>query len=285
MKKVLITGADSYIGVSVEKWMQQPKFYKMYQIDTLDVRNNKWKDKNFSGYDVVFHVAGIAHVKETKANAGLYYTVNFELAVKAAEKAKKEGVGQFVLLSSMNVYGLLTGVINKETEPAPKTNYGKSKLMADTRILKMADKTFHVAIVRPPMVYGKGCKGNYQRLSEFARKSCFFPDIKNARSMIYIENLAEFIRNLIEHRASGVFHPQNKEYVNTSLMVREIASFYNHRIYLIKYVGRLLLFFGGNTAKKVFGNLVYDFHEDRCNTVTFIESIKKTEGKSEVKED
>lgn len=167
------------------------KQYGGYQIDTVDMIGDAWHMHDFSKYDAVFHVAGIAHIKETKKNAPLYYKVNRDLTIETAETAKKNGVKQFILLSSMSVYGLTTGTITKDTIPAPKSNYGKSKLEADIEIIKIADSSFKVAIMRPPMVYGKGCKGNYQLLRKAALRLPLFPDIENKRSMIYIDTLCE----------------------------------------------------------------------------------------------
>ena len=126
MKKILITGANSYIGTSFEKYLKE-NYPDEYIVDTVDMIDGSWREKSFAGYDSVFHVAGIAHQKETKKNAHLYYEVNRDLAVETAKKAKSEGVKQFIFLSSMSVYGMDTGVITKETKPNPKSNYGKSK--------------------------------------------------------------------------------------------------------------------------------------------------------------
>ena len=112
MKKILITGANSYIGTSFEKWVS--RYPDKYSVDTIDMEDNNWKEKSFKGYDVVFHVAGIAHIKETRKNAELYYKVNRDLAFNVAQKAKNDGIKQFVFLSSMSVYGIENGVIDKK---------------------------------------------------------------------------------------------------------------------------------------------------------------------------
>ena len=103
MKKILITGAGSYIGTSVEAWLTQLEFNKEYAVDTIDVRENRWKNISFIGYDVLLHVAGIAHIKETRKNSSLYYQVNRDMAIEIAKKAKKEGLHQFIFLSTMNM--------------------------------------------------------------------------------------------------------------------------------------------------------------------------------------
>ena len=147
MKKVLITGANSYIVTSVEKYLQS--FVEEYSVDTVDMTDSSWREKDFYGYDAVFHVAGIAHRKETEKNAELYYKVNRDLAADCAAKAKSDGVKQFVFLSSMSVYGLNSGYIDSDTLPNPQTNYGKSKLPAESALMKSESADFAVAVLRP----------------------------------------------------------------------------------------------------------------------------------------
>src|SRR5699024_7393635 len=130
--------------------------------------------------------------------------------------------------------GLDTGVIHKFTPTRPKSNYGKSKLQAEQQIKTLDNEHSRIPLIRPPMIYGKGCKGNYQALAKFSLKSRFFLDIHNRRSMIYIDNLSEFIRMLIDQYAYGLFFPQNKEFVCTSLMVKMIAEKHGHNITLTK---------------------------------------------------
>src|SRR5690625_4786973 len=162
MKKILITGVNSYVGNSLADWLgKEPE---NYSIDKISMRDGTWKEKDFSIYDVVVHVAGIAHQKETKKNQKLYFEINRDLACEIAKKSKAECVGYFVFLSSMSVYGLDEGVIDEKTQLNPKSNYGKSKFQAEKKISALADTTFKLAIIRPPMIYGKGCKGNYKKL-------------------------------------------------------------------------------------------------------------------------
>lgn len=261
MKKILITGAGSYIGTTFEKYISQ--WTDKYSVDTVDMIDGSWREKSFAGYDVVFHVAGIAHIKETEKNSALYYRVNRDLAIDTAEKAKKQGVNHFVFLSSMSVYGIETGVISEYTKPAPKTNYGKSKLMAEEGILRLTDSGFKIAILRPPMIYGDGCKGNYNSLIKFANKLPVFPNIRNKRSMLEISNLCRYVKELIDTESEGIFFPQNDEYVCTSEMVKEIAEKNGKKIHLTKllnpFVKLAMITPGGigRMASKAFGDLVY----------------------------
>lgn len=279
MKKILITGKNSYIGTSLENWlMREPDKYK---VDTVDMKDGSWKEMNFSQYDVVFHVAGIAHIKETTDNQDLYYKVNRDLAYETAQKAKQDGVEQFIFLSSMSVYGIENGVIDKNTPLKPNSAYGKSKIEAEDLINKLQNNSFNVATLRPPMVYGKNCRGNYPKLAGLALKTPMFPKVDNKRSMIYIDNLSEFVKQLIDNKSGGLFFPQNAEFVNTSEMVRLIAEVHGKKIVMTKLFNPLLRLLNVSTVNKVFGDLVYDMSMSKYDrdyrVCGFGESIKKTE--------
>ena len=273
MKKILITGANSYIGTSFKKWMTQ--FQDEYQIDTLSVRGDAWREHDFSRYDTVFHVAGIAHADVSKVSEEtkqLYYAVNRDLAIETAKKYKQdlsEKNGQFIYMSSIIIYGEETNinkkrVITPDTKPNPSNFYGDSKLQAEIGLQPLDDDTFHVAILRPPMIYGPGSKGNYQQLVKLANKLPIFPDVKNERSMLHIDKLSEFVKERIDAQDSGVFFPQNDQYVRTSHMVRDIAQANGKKIYLFSYMNWAIRLLGyvpgkiGRLTNKAFGNLVYE---------------------------
>lgn len=129
MKKILITGTGSFIGMSFEKWLS--RYSDSYQVDSITTFNDEWRDVDFSLYDVVFDVAGIAHIKITPDMEPLFYKVNRDLAIELCNKAKDSGVNQFIYLSSMNVFGDINEKIGKDTIPVPKNFYGMSKLQAD----------------------------------------------------------------------------------------------------------------------------------------------------------
>ena len=230
----------------------------------------------FEGVDAIFCVAGIAHIKETAENRHLYFDVNRDLVVEIAKNAKKAGVKQFILLSSMSVYGLEVGRITKETEPHPVTAYGQSKMEADEEIKKITDVDFKFCCLRPPMVYGKNCTGNYQALRKFALKSPIFPDYQNQRSMIYIGNLCEFVKVCIEEKKYGLFFPQNAEYTNTTEMVKAIAEEHGKKIRLTKALNWALKIAPADVIKKVFGSLAYE-SVDVVTKYGLMESIKLTE--------
>lgn len=255
MKKILITGSNSYIGTAFEKYVDK---YKEYKIDTLDLQNVKWREKDFSIYDVVFHVAAVVHKKETTKNRSLFYSVNRNLAVEVAKKAKQAGVRQFIIMSSMSVYGKTIGTIYQDSVPMATSAYGKSKAEADDIILRLNSDKFTVSIIRPPMVYGKGCKGNFHALFVFIKRFCMFFNTNNRRSMIYIDNLCEFIHKVIQTEKSGIFLPQNKEYVSTDELAYYIAKTQGKRLIRIRTPKKIIKKCDANFSNKLFEDLVYE---------------------------
>ncbi|PNY18949.1 NAD-dependent epimerase/dehydratase family protein [Streptococcus parauberis] len=281
MKKILITGANSYIGQSLENWLE--KSQGDYQVDTLDMINPAWKEYDFSPYDSIFHVAAIVHKNEKNLNQDLYDKVNRDLPIELATLAKKAGVAQFIFLSSMSVYGNNEEVITKSTKENPSTYYGKSKLAAENGLKKLADDSFNLLILRPPMVYGPNATGNYTRLSKLSKLTVAFPKINNNRSMIFIDNLMEFIKQAIDRELSGLSFPQNKEYVITSTLVKTIRQANGKKTLLTSIFNPILNQLTGiGQFNKLFGNLVYDQGLSQeafgYNVVNFEESIRKSEG-------
>ena len=191
-------------------------------------------------------------------------------------------------MSSAIVYGESAPIgkqkiITKDTPVSPANCYGDSKVQAENGIRPLNDDDFKVVILRPPMIYGKGSKGNYSTLSKFAQKLPVFPYVKNERSMLYVENLCEFVRLMVENEERGTFFPQNSEYSNTSEMVKMIAEAHGKRIRLVKGFGWLLKILGHISGKvnKAFGNLVYDrnmceYHINYC-LINLEDSITYTE--------
>ena len=251
-----------------------------------------WKEKDFSPYDTVFHVAGIAHSDNGKIapeKEKLYYSVNAELTSAAAEKAKSDGARQFIFMSSAIVYGNSapigkTKIITADTPVSPANCYGDSKVQAEKRLKLLEDENFKVVILRSPMIYGKGSKGNYPLLAKLALKLPFFPRVQNERSMLYIENLCEFVRLMIENEESGTFFPQNSEYSNTSELVEMIAAAHGKKIKLIGGFTRLLKIMSCFTGlvNKAFGNLTYERsisdYKENYRVAELGDSVKRTEG-------
>lgn len=282
MKHILITGANSYIGTSFEKWLEASE--GDYQINTLDMIDPKWRQFDFSPYDAIFHVAAIVHKNEKNMDPTLYDKVNRDLPIELAGLAKAAGVKQFVFLSSMSVYGNKEEVITKETKEDPSTYYGKSKLAAEKGLMQLESADFKVLMMRPPMVYGPKATGNYTRLSKLSRITPIFPNIANQRSMIYIDNLLEFVRKAIDTNLSGLHFPQNKEYVTTSQLVKTIrdvngkktllTAIFNPIIKLLSNVSQFNKLFGNLVYAKELSTEVFDYQ-----VADFHESVRKSEEK------
>ncbi len=290
MKKILITGANSYIGTSFEKYIKD-NFPDDYTVDTVDMVDGSWREKSFAGYDSVFHVAGIAHSdsgKISEERAKFYYAVNTDLTVETAKKAKADGAKQFIFMSSAIVYGESapigkTKIITRDTPVSPANCYGDSKVQAENGIRPLDDEDFRIVVLRPPMIYGKGSKGNYPLLAKIALKTPIFPYVKNERSMLYIENLCEFVRLMVENEEQGTFWPQNAEYSNTSELVQMIAVAHGKNVRLVKGFGWSLKLMSHLTGlvNKAFGNLSYDMkmsaYPEKYCLKSLVESITESE--------
>lgn len=285
MKNILVTGENSYIGTSFKNWVLQ--YHNKYSVNMISLRDNKWSNLSFSKYDAIYHTAAVVHSKQK--DPLIYSLVNRDLTIKVAEKAKKDGVKQFVFLSTMGVYGVESGVITKDTNPNPRTPYAKSKLEAEKLLLNLSDESFKVTILRPPIVYGKACPGNYTRLARISLLSPFFPDLNNERSMIYVDNLSEFVRLTIEKELSGIYFPQNESFVNISDLIIQIRRAHGKKLYktkLFNWLNPLGLKISKN-YRKIFSTLIYEkdipgspldtVNKMNYQTVSFKESIFKTE--------
>ncbi len=258
MKRILITGKDSYIGTNFKNYLEV--YPEEYEVVELDVRDESWKNYDFTPYDVVFHVAGIAHIKEVKENEALYYKVNRDLVIELAKKAKVAGVTQFIFMSSMSVYGINQGVINLDTKPKPNTYYGKSKYEAELKLNELEDNGFKICVVRPPMVYGDNSPGNLTKLIKAVKKFHIFPTIRNQRSSITIEKLTEQIKEYVDLEAEGIFLPQNAEYLCTYKIVKEKMEVEGVYVFYTSFFNLIIKTLIGkiNIITKIFGDLKYE---------------------------
>lgn len=258
MKRVLITGRNSYIGNAVEEWLAQ--WPQEYSVDKISVRDGSWRTLNWQNYDVLIHVAGIAHNSSDASLEDEYYRVNRDLTVEVAKKAKADNIKHFINMSSIIVFGTKQDEITPLTTPSPDNFYGDSKLQAEVELNKLAEPNFKIVHVRPPMVYGKNSKGNFPLLAKISVKTPIFPMYKNKRSMVYIKNLTELLRLVIDNELDGYLHPQNPEHVQTSDLVKYIAKANNHKLFetsffnfMIKPLSKV------GIVNKVFGNLYYSY--------------------------
>ena len=282
MKRILITGVGSYVGESVRKYMLA---HGDYQIDAVDTMGDNWKKADYSQYDVVYHVAGIAHVNADPKMEALYYKVNRDLTIEVAKHAKAAGVKQFIFMSSQIVFhesqSLKTEVLTSATKENPNGFYGDSKLQAENAIKSLVDENFKVCILRPCMIYGPNAKGNFPRLAKMATKVPMFPAWHNKRSMLYINNLAEFVRQCVDRELEGTFYPQNREQADTVEIIRFFAKAAGHKVWITKllnpfvWLGSFVL----QPINKMFATYYYDPSMSKYDfdyqLVSFEESLKR----------
>ena len=297
MKRVLITGVNSFIGKNLTEYLEKYNTRvgkKLYQVTSISQRNRDWLLYDFGDYDTILDVTGISKSDEGKLSAKQekdYYEVNNGLACLTAEKAKKEGVKQFIFLSSILVYGEpgRPEKITKDTVPAPVNIYGKSKWMAEKKLQELSESQFQVGIVRLPFVYGPDVENGYKLLSKWAGKLPIIPTINAGKSMIYIENLCEFLRLLIDSEDGGIYFPQNATQVSTGRLLEEIRAVQGRKTFKWKILNpgvKLLVSVPGRCgklARKVFAGQAYDADMSVVlgdyQLVDFPESIRRTEEK------
>lgn len=282
--KILIIGKDSYIGNHIDEWLNKAG----HTVDQLDVLHVDWKDYDYSPYNAIVHVAGIVHRPNCK-DWNLYKAVNTDMPIGIATKAKAQGVQQYVYFSTMGVYKcekeLHANYIDSSTPLYSESYYGKSKLMAEEGLKELEDGQFKVAFVRPPSVYGKGCKGGY--ITGFTKIANLLPIIPRAyldarQSFIYIDNLCECIRILIENKLNGVFCPQDNEIPNANELLETIKislgkSYHDSRLLglclqLVSFVPIVKKAYGGIAYKRELSDII----DPNYVVVPFKEGIKRT---------
>lgn len=283
--KVLISGKDSYIGTNIKKYLEKNM---NLAVDEIDVQKEKWKMNKFSKYNTVVHVAGIVH-KKNSVSKEVYKKVNVDLTLEVAKKSKKDGVKQFVFMSTMGVYGVekklpFGNVIDENTNFNPKSYYGKSKLEAELKLQKLEDEDFKIIIIRPPNVYGKNCRGNYIKgFCKLIKILPVFPKVflESRQGMIYIDNLSELVGLLIIKKSRGIFMPQDT-LINTVELIEEMSVLLGKKIIFSKHLGTLLKFFVKlKIINKIYGGISYsekisEIKGINYELVSFKESIKKT---------
>lgn len=256
MKKILIYGKGSYIGEHYREGLEA----RGHQVTMIDSLVQKPGEFPIEGYEVVINVVGIAHIKITPDMESLFYKINTDYAVDLCRLSKEAGVKQYIYMSSMNVFGDTSECIKSREQENPKNFYGKSKLLADQRIHEMESDSFKVVSIRPPVVYGKGCKGNFTLLEKVASVAFMFPKYKNTRSMIFIDHLVNFLCQMVENEENGYFHPQNSRHISTTEAVVAIRKAKGKKTLLIPGMGwliRLMMRFV-TKAERAFADDYYD---------------------------
>jgi UDP-glucose 4-epimerase len=227
---ILITGSSGYVGSNfINTFADKYNFVKFSLLqDTLD-------DLELSNIDIVLHCAALVHQK-IAYDYEKYDDINVQYPIKLAKKAKESGVKQFILISTIAVYGEGKKKLDENTVCKPLTPYGKSKLEAERQLEELKDEDFTVSIVRPPMVYGKNAPGNMSSLVNLIKKVPVLPfgKIDNRRTFVYIVNLIYLINKIIEKKQSGIFLASDDKSLSTTELVELIAKELDKTIYLVQ---------------------------------------------------
>ena len=271
-KHILITGSNGYVGSHLAAALKQSG----YEVSRLNVKNTLWQTQSFEQYDVIIHTAALVHNNDVKAQFADYLRVNMHLTYNLALKAKTSGVKHFVFMSTMAVYGKNSkiGEIIEITDPTnikPVSYYGISKAKAEAKIRELADDKFKVAVIRPPMIYGKDAPGNFAKLIKVAKLLPIFPNLNNSRSALYIKHLEQFIDGIIKYKMTGIYHPKDKFDFNTTKVITEIRKNNNKNTALLPVPKATYPIFNNiNVIAKMYGNLVYGkslyLQEDKVDT-------------------
>ena len=221
-KTVFLTGTSGFVGQQYISCIRNK-----YIIKAVSLRTSNLKNIAFDQVDSILHLAGKAHQMQ-KIEDQIYFDVNYELTKQFADEAKAAGVPHFVFVSTIKVFGEhQNAILNEDSSCEPLNDpYGESKLKAEQYLQSIEDENFKVAIVRPPLVYGPGVKGNLIRFLELGNKDWPLPfaRINNRRTMVFIDNLIELINRIIETRASGVFLAGDREPISTTRLISEIRK-------------------------------------------------------------
>lgn len=289
---ILIIGKNSYIGDHIDKWLTKYG----HNVQQLDVITDEWKSFDYSPFDTIVHVAGIVHRPNCR-DWDLYKRVNTDMPKAIAEMFKSSSATkkQYIYFSTMGVYEAekrLEGggyVINENTPMLDVVNspyfYGKSKLLAEYGLSRLQGDTFDVAFVRPPSVYGKGCKGGY--ITSFKSIANRLPVIPRAyedaqQSFIYIDNLCECVRIIIENHLNGVFCPQDDEIPNANRLLEVICHGIGKKYRASGLLGMAMRFCSFiPLVTKAYGGISYsrtlsDIKDHDYVVVPFAEGMKRT---------
>ena len=237
MKRIMIAGYNSFLGNNVEKILTE----KGFVVDVVDMIGDEWKTLDLSIYDAVVNVCAIVH--RPNETDRLFFDVNRDLAFLLAKKAKEAGVSHFIHISTNGVFGIDRGVISEKSTYKPKNAYEKSKYEGDCLISELDDQNYCVSIIRPPLLYGRGCKGNFPKIEKYAREKHFFPKFDNKKDFLYVKNLAYFILFLIQNHVHGLCYPRNSEVISTYRLVKAIALENNNKMHLIRFLNPFVFVF------------------------------------------
>ena len=307
--KLLVTGANGFIGRALCAYLSDKNIQVIPvvrrpsdlpgSIVLSDEDENSWAQV-LQGCDTVVHLAGQAFIKKNDdAALSDLRLSNIDLAVKVLNRAIEAGVGRFVFLSSAKVHGeksKLGESFNTEDIFAPQDFYAKSKCEAEEKLRHIAKATnIDLVIIRPPVVYGNGSKGNFASLINWVQKGVPLPlaGATNRRSMVAVENLSSFItlcadRSCSPNAANQVFFVTDGKPVSTVDLLKLIASAYETKarmFYIPVWLMTLVLRLIGKSSisDRIFDSFV--LNDKKCQEllgwnppVTMMEQLQRMRG-------
>lgn len=218
---LLVNGTSGFVGTNILTGLREK-----YNVSTVSLRKVKPKDVNLTGIDCILHLSGKAHSMK-EIDPKIYYDINTVHAMDFAQNAKESGVKHFIYISSVKVYGESSeSYFNEDSICNPTDDYGKSKLKAEQELKTLESENFTISIIRPPLIYGKGVKGNLKKLHSLISRFRFLPfaKIANQRSMVNVQNLRALIECIIDKKAQGIFIAGDQKPYSTSELVNEIIK-------------------------------------------------------------
>lgn len=261
-KTLMITGASGFIGSNFIK-----KYESEYNIVPVCLIENKPEDLDYTGVDTILHLAALVHQMKG-APEEKYFEVNTELTKRLATVVKEKGIKHFIFYSTVKVYGF-DGELNNhnfiltENSPCnPNDPYGASKYEAEKILNSLQDEKFKVAIVRPPMVYGKGVKGNMLSLMKLIKILPMIPFNydNNRRSIMSTENLLYMTHLIIKNEADGIYLGTEGNPVSIKEIVESIEKGLGKKKLNIKFpnfVFSLLCKVKPNIMVRLYGTLAF----------------------------
>ena len=275
--KILITGSTGFIGrhliadllanrsdVKLVAALRDKKSDLPAQVEQCVVgdflENPDWKQA-LKGCDCVIHLA--AHTSADKNNI---YKLNVDLTQDLVTSSIQAGIKRFIFLSSIKVLGdTALAPLSEQDPPKPEDEYAQSKLQAENKIKTLTNNSgMTYTIIRPPLVYGAGVKGNFQKLIQLVKMPLALPlgHIQNKRTLCAVNNLTDFILLCLKHeRAENeTFCVGDKESLSTNELLGLLARAQNRKVIIVPFVGpvieHILKVLGKQAiANRLFGNL------------------------------
>jgi len=254
---ILLTGASGFVGNYFKN-----TYTKKYNIQTFSFLNNNFNDLDLHFLDTIVHLSALVH-QMGGASKEEYNRINVLQTLELAKKAKDSGVGHFIFMSSVKVYGEETNIAYCENSVCqPQDEYGRSKFKAENELRILESDDFKVSIIRTPIVYGYGVKANIKNLIKLVQNVPILPfgKIRNKRSMVYVGNLCHLIDEIIIQEKNGIFLASDSEPLSTTKLCNLIAINLNKKVYLIKipFFEIIVKKFKPNLHKRLFKSLEID---------------------------